>query len=150
MLMLAVVFLSFGCERLITRPSLYGSVTAVVTRRDSMPIPGAGLLLYTGQRPMGYGSTDAAGRYRFEEVPEGSYGVRATPPAGYVRLETLLATDRPSEFVDGLKVVGEQPVSVRLQFLQVGPGTVTAQVRDVTGAVRIEQRLDTRELRVVS
>ena len=133
MLMLAVVFLSFGCERLITRPSLYGSVTVVVTRRDSTPIPGAGLLLYTGQRPMGYGSTDAAGRYRFEEVPEGAYGVRATPPAGYVPMETLFAPERPSEFVDGLTVIGEQPVSVRLQFLQVGPGTVTAQVREPDG-----------------
>lgn len=133
MLLALLLFGSFGCERLITRPSLYGTVTAVVTRRDSTPIPGAELVLYTGQRPMGYGTTDSAGRYRFEEVPEGAYGVLATPPAGYVRLETLLPTNRPSESVDGLSVAGGKTFEARIRFLQVGPGTISAQVREPNG-----------------
>jgi hypothetical protein len=129
----AVVPLLSACEALITRPTLYGTVTAEVVRRNGSPIAGASLVLYTGQRPMGYARTDSAGRYRFEEVPEGMYGVLAIPPSGYVRLETLFATPRPSEVVDQLEVRGGVPLSARVTFLKVGAGQVETQVREPDG-----------------
>ena len=130
----AVLPLLSACEALITKPTLYGTVTADVLRRNGSPIAGASLVLYTGQRPMGYARTDSAGRYRFEEVPEGMYGVLAIPPSGYVRLETLFATPRPSEVVDQLEVRGGVPLSARVTFLKVGAGQVEAQVREPDGA----------------
>lgn len=122
-----------ACEGLITKPTLYGSVIVEATRRNGAPIPDASLVLYTGQRPMGYATTDSTGRYRFEEVPEGVYGVLAVPPPGYVRLETLLATPRPSEVVDQLQVTGGTPLSARFTFLKVGAGTINAEVLQPDG-----------------
>jgi len=122
-----------ACEALITKPTPYGTVTAEVVRRNGSPIVGASLMLYTGQRPMGYARTDSTGRYQFDEVPEGVYGVLAVPPSGYVRLETLLATARPSDVVDRLVVRAGAPLSARVTFLKVGAGQVEAQVREPNG-----------------
>ena len=123
----------WACDALITRPSLYATVTATVTRRDGTPIPNAALTLYTGQRPMGYAVTDTLGRHTFTDVPEGLYGVRADPPSGYARLETLLSTAAPSEVVQNIRVMAQDRDSVRITFLKIGPGTVTAEVKEPDG-----------------
>jgi hypothetical protein len=124
----------WACDALITRPSLYATVTATVARRDGTPIPNAALTLYTGQRPMGYAVTDTLGRYTFVNVPEGLYGVRAEPPSGYARLETLLSTTAPSEVVQNIRVMAQARDSARFTFLKVGPGTVTAEVKEPDGS----------------
>lgn len=124
----------WACEGLITRPSLYSTVTASVARRDGTPIPNASLTLYTGQRPMGYAVTDILGRYTFVDVPEGLYGVRAEPPSGYVRLEALLPTTAPSEVVQNIRVMAQNRDSARFTFLKIGPGTVTAEVKEPDGS----------------
>ena len=103
----------WACDALLTRPSLYATVTATVARRDGTPIPNASLTLYTGQRPMGYAVTDTLGRYTFVDVPEGLYGLRADPPSGYVRLETLLSTTAPSEVVQNIWVMAQNRDSAR-------------------------------------
>jgi hypothetical protein len=123
-----------GCERLLTTPSLYGSVAVTVTRRNGAPVPGARLLIYTGQRPMGYGTTDSLGRYLFEDVPEGLYGVRAYPPTGYERVERFLPTSKPSDVVDGLQLTAGAQRTASFTFLQVGPGTIEAVVREAGGS----------------
>jgi protocatechuate 3,4-dioxygenase beta subunit len=128
-LLLAAALLS-GCERLITRPSLYATVSAQVMDRTGAPVPGARLVLYTGQRPMGYGTTDAMGQYTFQEVPEGVYGVLAVPPAGYERFEALVRTPKPSDVVDQLQVLGGAQVPARLTFLKRGAGSVEVVVRE--------------------
>lgn len=133
LVLLAMLVPLGGCERLITKPSLYGTVTAEVARRNGTPIAGTRLVLYMGQRPMGYGTSDSLGRYRFDDVPEGAYGVLAVPPAGYVRLESLLATTKPSEVVDQLDVRGEQTLAARFVFLKTGAGSIEAQVREPDG-----------------
>src|SRR5262249_30097209 len=63
----ALVLAATACDRWLTSPSLYNTVTVVVTTRGGSPIPGAALTLYTGQRPMGYASTGADGRYVFQD-----------------------------------------------------------------------------------
>lgn len=123
-----------ACDGLLTRPSLYATVTATVARRDGTPIPNAALTLYTGQRPMGYAVTDTLGRYTFVDVPEGLYGVRADPPSGYVRLEALLPTTAPSEVVQNIRVMAQDRDSARFTFLKIGPGTVTAEVKEPDGS----------------
>ena len=124
----------WACDALLTRPSLYATVTATVARRDGTPIPNASLTLYTGQRPMGYAVTDTLGRYTFVDVPEGLYGLRADPPSGYVRLETLLSTTAPSEVVQNIWVMAQNRDSARITFLKIGPGTVTAEVKEPDGS----------------
>jgi len=122
-----------GCDSMLTRPSLYNTVDVVVTQRNGDPIAGAGLVLYTGQRPMGYATTGADGRHRFERVPQGLYGVLATPPQGYELIEHLVAAP-PSDFVDGLVVAKDSLSPVRFTFLKRGPGAVRSRVVGSGGA----------------
>jgi len=129
----ALLLAAAGCDSLLTRPSLYNSVDVIVTQRNGDPIPGASLVLYTGQRPMGYATTGADGRYRFERVPQGFYGVLATPPDGYELIEHLVGAP-PSDFVDGLVVARDSLSAVRFTFLKRGPGSVRARVVGVGGA----------------
>ena len=128
----AIVALLSGCDSLITKPSLYGAVEVNVTRRNGDAITGADLILYTGQRPMGYGITDSVGFHEFVDVPEGVYGVRAIPPAGYLRLEDLAASP-PTDFVHQLQLQGGKTLPVRFSFLKKGFGTVVAVVTEPDG-----------------
>lgn len=73
---------SLGCESLLLSPPQYGEVHVTVTTDAGAPVPDIPLTLYTGQRPIEYAKSDAAGNYTFERVPPGNYGVVATVPEG--------------------------------------------------------------------
>jgi hypothetical protein len=86
-----------SCDFMLTRPPLYSTVPVSVTLANGDPVAGVNLELYTGARPMDYGTTGADGRFTFEHVPLGNYGVFAIGlPPGYV------PADKP--YVDGLDV----------------------------------------------
>jgi len=121
-----------GCDSLLTKPTLYGSVTAQVTRRNGAPVSGARLVLYTGQRPMGYAVTDSNGSYTFLDVPEGVYGVLAVPPTGYAKVEDISAS-APTDVIDKLTVLAQGKLDARFTFLKVGLGSVIAQVNEPDG-----------------
>lgn len=131
-LAVGVLALGTACDALVTRPSLYGNVAVAVVRRNGDAIPGTRLILYTGQRHMGYGVTDAAGHYAFTNVPEGAYGVRATPPSGYVRIDSLVPV-APMDWVDKLSVNPGLATDVRLGFLKYGNGSVTVEITEPGG-----------------
>ena len=118
---------------MLTRPALYNSVEVIVARRNGQGIPGADLVLYTGQRPMGYATTGADGRYTFTRVPQGVYGVLAAPPDGYDLIEHVLGGPR-SDVIAQLYVQEDTLSPVRFTFLKKGPGTVTVRVADAGGA----------------
>lgn len=121
-----------GCDAWLTKPSLYNTVAVQVTRRDGEGIPGANLTLYTGQRPMGYGTTAGDGRFTFTRVPQGLYGVLAAPPAGYALVETLLGGPA-SDVVENLEVANDTLGPVHFTFLKVGNGDVVVRVLDTSG-----------------
>jgi hypothetical protein len=75
-LLLMLVALS-GCGELLQPGYSYARVQVEVTTPDGEPLHGVPLILYTGQRHMGYGTTNFAGMYSFDFVPAGSYGVAA-------------------------------------------------------------------------
>lgn len=127
-----------GCDGLLTKPSLYNDVPVLVTRTTGAPIADVELELYTGQRPMGYGTTSTDGRFTFTRVPQGLYGVAATAPPGYARLEDIVAGP-PSYFVDNLRVANDTLSLVHFSFLKKGPGTVVVTVtqRDGTPLVGV-------------
>src|SRR4051812_27229306 len=85
---IAALSLAGACDTSLTKPSLYNSVRVIVTQRDGKGIFDAGLVLYTGQRHMGYGATDSTGEFTFTRVPQGVYGLTAIPPNGYALMET--------------------------------------------------------------
>ncbi len=117
-----------ACESLITKPSLYGSVSAEVKRRDSTAIPGARILLYTGQRPIGYAVTDAAGRFTFVDVPNGVYGVRVVPPTGYFGINEIIGGSDSSVVRDGINLSPGENKLVQFRLLKDGLGQITAYV----------------------
>jgi hypothetical protein len=129
---MSVAALAVGCDSLLTKPSLYGTVDVNVTRRNGDVIAGADLILYTGERPMGYGTTDSVGFHEFVDVPEFIYGVRAIPPAGYMRMEDLAASP-PTDFVHNLQLQGGEKIAVRFSFLKKGFGTIIAEVTEPDG-----------------
>lgn len=131
-LSLSLAYLA-ACDALLTKPSLYNTVEVIATRRNGDPIPGVDLSLYTGQRAMDHGVTGPDGRLSFHKVPQGEYGVFATPPAGYDAIEHL-AGGPPSVFVDGLHLVDDTLSPVRFTFLKQGQGTVTVRVVQPDGS----------------
>jgi hypothetical protein len=76
-----------GCGDLFGPATQYGAVTVLVRDTAGAPATGVALTLYNGERHMGYGTTDAAGSHTFSFVPEGGYGVWATPPVGWTVAE---------------------------------------------------------------
>ncbi|MGH7618532.1 MAG: MSCRAMM family protein [Gemmatimonadaceae bacterium] len=128
-LLLAVLALAAGCDAWLTKPSLYNSVTVVVMSRNGTPVPNANLALYTGQRPMGYAATAADGRFIFQDVPQGNYGVIITPPSGYDVIEHLIHAP-PSTYKDNLNVADDTLSPVRFTLLKRGPGSVTVHVAE--------------------
>lgn len=128
----AALVLALGCDAWLTKPSLYNTVQVVATRRNGDPIPHVGLVLYTGQRQMGYGATDSSGRFTFTRVPQGFYGVAADPPAGYAAVEVLIGGP-PTTVIDKLTVADDTLSPVRFTFLKRGPGSILARVVDAGG-----------------
>jgi hypothetical protein len=129
---LATLALTAGCDDWLTKPNLYYAVTVIVTTRHGEPIPDAALTLYTGQRPMGYAVTGTDGRYVFEQVPQGNYGVFAIPPNGYSTIEELIGGPS-SIFHDKLIVANDTLSPVRFTYLKRGPGTLVARVLQPDG-----------------
>jgi len=121
-----------GCDAWLTKPNLYNTVTVIVSTRRGEPIPGASLTLYTGQRPMGYAVTGADGRYVFNQVPQGNYGLFAVPPTGYSTVEDLIGGPS-SIFRDKLIVADDTLSPVRFTYLKEGPGTLVARVTQPDG-----------------
>lgn len=128
----AAALFAAACDNWLTKPSLYNSVSVIVSQRNGAPIPGAALSLYTGQRPMGYATTGNDGRYVFRDVPQGNYGVFATPPPGYDLLENLIQAP-PSIFHDKLVVAEDTLSPVRFTFLKRGPGSLVVLVTQPDG-----------------
>ncbi|MHB1265147.1 MAG: MSCRAMM family protein [Gemmatimonadaceae bacterium] len=130
---LAMMVPATGCDSLVTRPTPYTTVTVYAQRRDSSPVPGVPVTLYTGQRPMGYATTGTDGRATFDRVPKGpAYGVLAEAPAGWAFVQRL--TGGPLDnHRDGLVLVPDSAVTLRFTFLKVGPGTVAGRVTDEGG-----------------
>ena len=122
-----------GCDAWLTKPPLTNTVEVIATRRNGDPVPGVALLLYTGQRPMAYATTGSDGTYRFEGVPQGFYGVFATPAEPYELKERTFGGPA-TDFVDGLVVANNTLSPVRFTFLKRGPGTVLARVVDAGGS----------------
>ena len=124
--------LATACESVSTESTLYGAVDASVVRRNGDPIPRASLVLYTGQRPMGYGETDQHGKHLFSLVPEGVYGVRVIPPAGYLREEDLFA-GAPTDYTHNIKLEARQTIATSFELIKDGKGVLTASVSDPDG-----------------
>jgi len=133
----ALVIIALGmitaCDAWLTKPSLYNTVGVQVTRRDGEGVPGANLTLYTGERPMGYGTTASDGHFTFTRVPQGLYGVLAAPPSGYALIETLLGGPA-TDVVQNLNVADDTLGPVHFTFLKVGNGDVVVRVLDASGA----------------
>lgn len=126
------MLLATACDLWLTDPSLYNTVMVIVTTESGAPIPGVALTLYTGQRPMGYASTGADGRHVFNDVPQGNYGVFATPPGGYVSANNPNGGSQ-AVFKDGLIVAKDTLSPVRFTFLKGGSGSLVAVVIEPTG-----------------
>ncbi|HEY5060666.1 MAG TPA: carboxypeptidase-like regulatory domain-containing protein [Gemmatimonadaceae bacterium] len=128
---LAALTLAMGCDAWLTKPSLYTTVEVVATGDSGDPIANAPLILYTGQRPMGYAATGADGRFTFTRVPPGNYGVSITRPLFY--RDYVTPGDSLSSVRDDLVVQAGSPTVVTLN-LQRCAGTVRVLVQDQTGA----------------
>lgn len=112
-----------GCERL-AGVSQYGSVSVATVDRDGQPLARVPLLLYTGQRPLVFAESDARGRYLFEQVPPGTYGVQATAPEGYYDPD-----EKPFVFLDRLDVEPNSIEPARITFDRC-IGTLAVRVSD--------------------
>lgn len=131
-----------GCEGLLTREAPYGVVRVQAVSRAGNPLPGIGVQLYTGRRPMGYAATDIDGRAVFRLVPPGTYGLFLTAPASeYADLSELLGGP-PRNLRDGIAVSVGFDSSFSFTFARRGPGALEARARDAGGAplpgIRIE------------
>jgi len=131
-----------ACDSLISKPSLYGTISAEVKRRDSTAVPGARVLLYTGQRPVGYAVTDGAGQFTFIDIPDGLYGVRVIPPSGYLSINEIIGGPDSSVVRDDLWLLPGENKFVRFRLLKSGLGNVSVYVEDV-------ERKPLRAIRVV-
>jgi hypothetical protein len=128
---LAGLILAGGCDYWLTKPSMYGVIPVSVVGNDGTPIRGAQLALYTPQRVMGYGVTDASGHYVFTSVPVDNYGVFVTRPIGY--RDFLTQGDSTYSFHDGIVLTPGARDSVSF-VLSKCAGTVIVAAHDSTGA----------------
>jgi len=129
----ALLGLVSGCDAWLTKPAMINQVSVAVARRSTgAPIAGVSVVLYTGQRPMGYGTTDSGGRYVFRDVPQGLYGVRAIVPPGFEAAEDIIGGP-PTTVEDGLRVTHDTAPSIRFTLLKRGPGSLSAFVTDAAG-----------------
>lgn len=115
-----------GCSDVLTPPYEFGAVEVATERRSGAPIPNVDLVLFSGTRHAGFGTTDQDGRHVFELVVEGPRGVTATIPAGY--RPTDLSGDRHRTVTFRMEEGGSE--SVAFTFLKEGPGSVEVRVLD--------------------
>ena len=124
--------LGAGCESISLESTLYGAVDVSVVRRNGDPIPKTSLVLYTGQRPMGYGETDQHGKHLFSLVPEGLYGVRVVPPTGYLRMEDIVAS-APTDYTHNIRLEARSTIATSFELIKDGKGILTASVTEPGG-----------------
>ncbi|MEO7998559.1 MAG: carboxypeptidase-like regulatory domain-containing protein, partial [Gemmatimonadaceae bacterium] len=109
------------------------TITGLITSLENgTAIPGAKILLYTGQRPMGYATADSTGAYTFVNVPDGLYGLRVTPPTGYRGYDEVGGAD--SSVRDQIILNPADKLSFAFSFLKTGQGAITARVLDANGS----------------
>lgn len=83
-LVMVMMLLAFtGCSDLFGSGYAYGSIEVTAVDQHGDPVFGVPLTLYGKGRHFAYGATDVAGRYVFEFVPFGGFGVEAGAPVGY-------------------------------------------------------------------
>ena len=121
-----MILASLGCEPLLLSPPQYGNVQVSVTTETGVPLPGVVVNLYTGQRPIEYAQTDAAGAYTFTNVPPGNYGVVATVPDSLANIGETFA------YRDNLIVSPGARLSTAFTFARC-TGSVVVSVLDATG-----------------
>lgn len=122
-----LVVVASGCSQLLTDTPRRTEVIVAVKDAGGAPMPDLPLILYTGDRPVQYASTGEDGRFRFEEVPYGVYGVSVDRPPSYVDLGEPI-----NVFVDGL-LINATPLDTIRFVLAKCEGTVSVQVLDATG-----------------
>jgi hypothetical protein len=127
--LLAVVAIVGACDGILTHPTPYGTIRAVAQTRTGDPLPGVAAELYTGQRPMGYATTDSTGAVVFTRVPEGLYGVYLTLPDSYTTIGAL-SGDVGGDVLDGLKLAPTADTTLRFTLLRRGNGRIDARVID--------------------
>lgn len=129
----ALLMAASGCEMALTEGAAFGSVRVEANSRAGNPLPGIDILLYTGRRPMGYGTTDANGLVVFRNVPPGNYAVRATLPERYADLAEF-GLGESALFSGGFGLEAGKTFTRSLVFLVRGTGSLEARARDSSGA----------------
>lgn len=127
-----VVPMLLACDGVLTDPAPYGTVRVVARTRDGAALPGIGAELYTGPRPIGYGTTDTAGSIAWMLVPEGRYGVLLTLPDSYTTIGALSGAPGGDQ-VDDVPVAATSDTTLTFTLLRKGPGRVESQVVDEAG-----------------
>jgi hypothetical protein len=118
-----------ACESLVTDPVPYGKIHVRAVGRDSAPLPGIRVELYTGFAPHGYHTTDANGRTTFSRVPVQQYGIAVNPGPNYGLLQDILPqTSRTS--ISGINVTAATDTVFSFVFTRKGPGAIEVRVED--------------------
>jgi len=129
-LAVAVVLAVLGaCESLVTTPVPYGTIRVRAIGRDSMPLPGIDVELYTGFAPHGYHTTDANGRTVFTRVPMQQYGVLMKPGAAYGLLQDILP-ETTQTVISGINVTAATDTLFSFVFTRKGTGAIEVRVVD--------------------
>ena len=102
-----------ACDGWVTKPTRYNVIEVTTHLQDGAPVAAVPLILYTGQRTMGYAATSSNGVYRFERVPQGIYGVFALPSPAYGLISEL--TGPRIDYVDGLEATAD--TTIRVEFV---------------------------------
>jgi hypothetical protein len=89
-----------------------GMVRIRVEDLGGVPVPGAGLTLYTSQGEVARGMTDATGAFGFPDAACGvQYGVSVQPPSGFTVTE-----GRGSSFFDGIMLENGEQTSLTFRL----------------------------------
>ncbi len=130
---LGLAIAATACDAWVTKPVRYNTVVATVHQRNGTPVSGVPLVLYTGDRPMGYGKTDPAGEYVFERVPQGLYGVQLIADSSFVPIENVIRGP-VSTVLAGFDLTHDSTVHATFTVLRRGPGSVEVRVVGDSGA----------------
>lgn len=118
-----------GCESLVTSPIPYGTIRVRAVGRDSQPLAGVAVELYTGFAPHGYRTTNANGITVFSRVPQQQYGVLLKPGASYGLLQEILP-ETSIVVISGINVTAATDTTFTFVFTRKGPGVIEALVED--------------------
>jgi hypothetical protein len=116
-----------GCDDLLTPAFDYGEIEVVAARRSGDGVPGVRLTLYTGTRHLGYGITEADGRFVFDFVPQGQIAVLADPPEGYRPVNLA------SGFIEAAVLPEGAEATFNFTYLKEGTGSVAVRVVEDSG-----------------